>query len=119
MAKNRIPHSNTYQELIVLREGPYNALYTTWFSARVLIEAVDIWIERKLMCSLQVYPPYFSILAEECQNISTQEELSNCGRWLVNGKPEEHFLTVLHAHSTDAGTSAETFIPSYSRSNLI
>ena len=26
---------------------------------------------------------------------------------LANGKPEEHFLTVLHVHSTDAGTIAE------------
>ena len=59
-----------------------------------------------LMCSLQK-SPYFSILADECQHINTQEELSICGRWLVNGKPEEHFLTVLHVHSTDAGTIAE------------
>ena len=39
--------------------------------------------------------------------ISTQEELSICGRWLVNGKPEKNFLTVLHVCSTDAGTIAE------------
>ena len=41
------------------------------------------------------------------RTISTQEELSICGRWLVNGKPEEHFLTVHHVCSTDAGTIAE------------
>ena len=35
------------------------------------------------------------------------EELSICGRWLINEKPEEHFLTVLHVHSTDVGTIAE------------
>ena len=58
------------------------------------------------MCSLQE-SPYFSILADECQDISTQEELSICGRWLVNGKPEEHFLKVLHVRSTDAGTITE------------
>ena len=45
--------------------------------------------------------PYFSIFADEYQDISTQEELSICGRWLVNGKQGEHFLTVLHARSTD------------------
>ena len=56
----------TYKELIELQvlngdkllekhlsEGPSNAQYTSRFSARVLIEAIDIWIERKLMCSLQ------------------------------------------------------------------
>ena len=80
-----------------LSEESSNAQYTSRFSARVLIEAIDIWIERKLMCFLQE-SPYFSILADECQDISTQEELSISGRWLVNGKPEEHFLTVLHVH---------------------
>ena len=119
LAKNRIPHSTTYKELIELQvlngdellekhlsEGPFNAQYTSRFSARVLIEAIDIWIERKLMYSLQE-SPYFSILTDECQDISTQEELSICGSWLVNGKPEEHFLTVLHVHSIDVGTIAE------------
>ena len=70
-----------------LSEGPSNVQYTSRFSARVLIEAIDIWIERKLMCSLQE-SLYFSILADECQDISTQVDLSICGRWLVNGKPE-------------------------------
>ena len=39
-----------------LSEGTSNAHYTSRFSARVLIEAIDIWIERKLMCSLQESP---------------------------------------------------------------
>ena len=89
-----------------LSEGSSNAQYTLRFSARVLIEAIDIWIGKALMCSLQE-SSYFSIIVDESQDISTQEELSICGRWLVNGKPEEHFLTVLDVHSTDAGTIAE------------
>ena len=40
-------------------------------------------------------------------DISTQEELSICGRWLVNEKPAEYFLTVLHVHCTDANTIEE------------
>ena len=86
MAKNRIPHSTTYKELIELQvlngdellekhlsEWPPEAQYTSRFSARLLIEAIDIRIERKLMCSSQE-SPYLSILADECQDISTQEE---------------------------------------------
>ena len=84
-----------------LCEGPSNAQYTSRFSAGVLIETIDNWIERKLMCS----PPR----ADECHDISTQEEQSICGRWLVNGKPEGHFLTVLHVGSTDVGTITEAF----------
>ena len=100
-----------------LSEGPSNAQYTSRFSNRVLIEAIDIWIERKLMCSLQE-SPYFSILAGECQDISTQDELSICGRWLVNGKPEEHFLTALHVRSTDAGTIEEALQSSLQQKQL-
>ena len=62
LAKNRIPHSTTYKELIIelqvlngdkllekhLSEGPSNARYTSRFSARVLIETNDIWIEQSL-----------------------------------------------------------------------
>ena len=58
------------------------------------------------MCSLQE-SPYIFILADECQDISTLEELSICGRWLVNGKPVEHFLTLFLVCTTDAGTITE------------
>ena len=34
--------------------------------------------------------------------ITSKEELSICCRWLVDGHPEEHFLTILHVTSTDA-----------------
>ena len=62
--------------------------------------------------------PCFSILADECQDISTQEELSICGRWLVNGKPEEHFLTILHVRSTDASPIAEALQSSLQQKQL-
>ena len=65
LAKNHILHSTTYKELIELQmlngdellekhlsEGTSNARYTSRFSATVLIEVIDIWIERKLMCCL-------------------------------------------------------------------
>ena len=68
---NCIPQPNTYEELIELQvlngnkllekhlsEGPSNAQYTSRLSAKMFIEAIDIWVERKLMCSLQE-SPYF------------------------------------------------------------
>ena len=79
LAKNHIPHSTTYNEFIELQvlngdgllekrrsKGSSNAQYTSRFCDRVLIEAIDIWIETKLMCSLQE-SPYFAVLAEECR----------------------------------------------------
>ena len=68
----------------------------------MLIEAIDI----AYVCILQECP-IFSILADECQDINSQEELSICGRWLVNGKTEKHFLMLLHVRSTAAGTITE------------
>ena len=60
LVMNRIPHPNTYKELIELQvlngdkllekhfsEEPSNAQYTSGLSAKVLIEAIDIWTEKK------------------------------------------------------------------------
>ena len=65
-----------------------------------MIEAIDTWIDRKLEKNLKD-SPFFSIMADESQDI-TSKELSICCRWLVDGRPEEHFLTILHVTSTDA-----------------
>ena len=64
-----------------LEHGPQNAQYTA--------------SNQRLIQSLRS-SPYFTILADECEDITTMEELSICGQWVVNGKPEEHFLIVLH-----------------------
>ena len=70
----------------------------------MLLEAIDTWLDRKLMESLRS-SPYFSVLADECVDISTTEELSICCRWIV--KPEEHFLTVLHNFALDAANISD------------
>ena len=82
-------------------ESPSNANYTSAFSIAAMIEAVDTWLVRRLLQSLRS-SPFFSIMAHECKDISTQEELSICCRWMVNGCPEEHFFTILHVKSTNA-----------------
>ena len=43
-------------------------------------------------------------MADECEDISTQEELSICRRWVVNGHAKEHFLAMLHIKAMDAET---------------
>lgn len=127
LVKHRIPHTTTFQDLLALQvangdqlleqhlmEGPANAQYTSKFSVTSLIEAIDTWLDRKLMESLKE-SPFFSILADECEDVSTQEELSICCRWIVNGQPEEHFITILHILACDATTiteALESFIAS-------
>ena len=65
--------------------------------------------------------PYFSILADECQDISTQEELSICCRWIVDGYPEEHFLDILHVKDIGAAaiTQALTFFMEEKNQQLV
>ena len=124
LTKSRIPHTTTFEDIIELQiangdallkqhveQGPSNAQYTSKFSSVSLIEAIDTWIERRLMSSLKS-SPFFSLLADECQDVSTQEELSICCRWVVDGHSEEHFMTILHIRSLDAETLAST-ITSY------
>ena len=61
MAKNRIPQSTTYKDLIELQmlngdelqekhlgEEPSNVQYTSRFRARVLLEAIEIWIKKSI-----------------------------------------------------------------------
>ena len=89
-----------------MTQGPLNAQYTSKFAVTSIIEAINTWLEQKLVESLKK-SPIFSILADECEDVSTQEELSICCRWLVNGQAEEHFLAILHIPSCDAATIAE------------
>ena len=84
-----------------VEKGPQNVQYTFKFSALMLLEAIDTWLDRKLMESLRSSPK-FSVLADECVDICTTEELSLCCQWIVNGKPEEHFLTILYISALDA-----------------
>lgn len=121
LVKHRMPHSTTttFPDLVILQvlngdnllkqhieEGPANAQYTSKFSVTSLIEAIDTWLDRKLMVDL-LASPYFSVLADECEDISTHQELSMCCRFLVNGLPEEHFLTILHLLACDASSIAK------------
>ena len=128
--KNRLPLTTTFDQLVQLQiangdgllqqhveEGPQNAQYTSKFSAVMLLEAIDTWLDRKLMESLRS-SPYFSVLADECVDISTTEELSICCRWIVNGKPEKHFVTVLHISNLDAATISDAICSLLESKNL-
>ena len=54
-----------------ISEGALNAQYTSKFSTVMII---DSWVNSKLLESLKS-SPFVSILADECEDISTKEEL--------------------------------------------
>ena len=39
--------------------------------------------------------PFFSIMADECTDVTTIEELTICCHSVENGVPEEHFIEIL------------------------
>ena len=84
LVKNRIPHTTIYPHLIELQvangdkvlqkhinQGSSNAQYTSSFSLRIFVEAIDTRLERKLLQSLKS-SLLFSVLADECRDISTR-----------------------------------------------
>ena len=78
---------------------------TSKFSTVMFLECIHSWVNSKLLENLKS-SPFFSILAGECEDISTKEELTICFRWIKNGKPEEHFVNILQVKALDAATIA-------------
>lgn len=70
-----------------MQEGTLNAQYTSTFSAVMLMESIDVC----LTTSKPKIKPSFSILAGECEDISTKE-LTICFGMIRHGVPEEHIL---------------------------
>ena len=81
-----------------VEHGLQNDQYSSTFSA-VMLKDTNTWLDRKLMENL-TSSSYFSVSANECVDISSTEELLICCQGIVNGKLEEHYITVLHFNAT-------------------
>ena len=66
-----------------------------------LIEAPGKWVEESLLKQL-CQTTYFSIMANECTDVATIDEMSVFCRWEEDGVPEEHFLEIVHLKKADA-----------------
>jgi hypothetical protein len=67
-----------------------NAMYTSKDSVVEFVEAIGLWVEEALVKRIQ-QAPFYSLMADECTDISTVEELSIFCRWVEDGVPVEHF----------------------------
>ena len=54
--------------------------------------------------------PFYSLMADECTDITTVEELSIYCRWVENGLPVEHFLDIIPLTKADAKTIYTTLV---------
>jgi len=59
------------------------------------------------------------LLADECNDISTIEELSVVIRWVENGLPVEHFIELVPSRKADACTIYETLTDCMKKKGLV
>ena len=78
-----------------------NAVYTSHVAVVEFIETLGMWVEESLLKQLRQVS-YFSIMADECTDVATIEEMSVFCRWEEDGVPEEHFLEIVHLKKADA-----------------
>ena len=48
--------------------------------------------------------PFYSVMADECTDIATIEELSLFFRWAEDGEPVEHFFDIIPLKKADAAS---------------
>ena len=62
---------------------------------------VRIWVERS---------QFYSLMADECTDITTIKELSIFCRWVEDGRPVEHFLGIVPLTRANAASIHSTLI---------
>ena len=78
-----------------------NARYTSKMSVVEFVNALGTWMEESTLKRLHRHT-FFSIMADECTDVTTIEELTICWRWVVSGVPEEHFIEILTLKKANA-----------------
>ena len=94
-----------------LEKAGKNATYTSKDAVVDFIETIGLWVEECLFKRLH-QAHYFSLLADECTDISTIEELSIVFHWMEDGLPVEHFIELVPLKKADANVIYETLIES-------
>ena len=116
LARHHIAHTTNYDDLVGLmvscgaqplsdfvEDAVDNATYRSAFAVIGFIEAISVWVEEGLLSRLH-QAPYYTLMADECTDVSTLEEMSIFCRWVENGLPVEHFIDIVPLKSTDAET---------------
>ena len=78
-----------------------NAMYTSKMAVVEFVNALEHgW--KNLYSSGFIRLSFFSIMADECTDVTTLEELTICCRWVESGVPEEHFIEILSLKKANA-----------------
>ena len=98
LVKHHIPHTTTFENLLTLQiengdvklkshrdTCPVNATYESYSTIVELLTNISKTLQLNLLCSLKA-SPYYSLMADECTDAASQEELSVCVRRNHPGK---------------------------------
>ena len=116
LVRHHIPHTAVYEDLVKLisncraqdlkyftENAARNATYLSKFIVVEFVQALGKWVDESLMGHIRQCN-FYSIMTNECTDVSTLEELSIYYRWVENGLPVEHFLDILPFKRANAET---------------
>ena len=101
----------------ILETAPRNAVYTSRVAVVEFIESLGTWVEESILKRLKNASMY-SLMVDECTDVSTVEEWSVFYRWKEDGVPVECFLEIIPLKKADAETIYSTLIECLKRKNL-
>ena len=130
LCKQHIPHTTNFSKLINLivscggkhleefvQRAARNASYTSSDAVTDFLEAIGVWVD-ELQINQLLGAPFFSLMADECTDIATIEELSIYCRWVENGSPVEHFMEILPLKKADAESIYSVLIDWIKKKNV-
>ena len=82
------------------------------------VNALGTWVEESLLKQLHNVPYFFSIMADECTDVTTIEELTICCRWVESGVPEEHFIEILPLKKANAESICSALVEYNRETNI-
>ncbi len=80
-----------------------NTTYTSSDSVTDFLETLGLWVEESQLDCLRK-APFYSVMADECTDIATIEELSVFFCWVEDGEPVEHFFDIIPLKKADSST---------------
>ena len=94
-----------------------NAVYTSHIAVVEFMEALGTWVDESILKQLR-QASCFSIMADECTDVATIEEMSVFCWWEEDGSPEEHFLEIVHLKRANAESTYSALVECLKKKNF-
>ena len=131
LAHQHIAHTSNFDKLVnlvvccggqdlktILETTGKKAQYTSRIVVAEFLEALETWVEESILKRIH-QAPFYSIMADECIDVSTIEELSIFCRWVENGEAMEHFIEIVPMKETDAESIHSALVDCLKSKNIL